>query len=254
MAFSLEQNLDPSPETRGGFEADGRNRKVVAVWGMPAVSVHFDLHTPVSHRRARLEAYIADTYRSTYQARISQFYPLLLGMNITGETEAVVGLRPGFCRPMFLEHYLDLPIEQEIAALARCPVDRASLVEIGNLVSTRRGGSQLLFVVMAAALERAGYQWMVFTATPQVQKLVRRFNVELHDLANAEARQLGLQAEDWGSYYATRPKVMTCNIPKAMAVARGRRSMNILLENYRDAIDSLAKCLRDHRRLRGNRH
>jgi len=246
MAYSLEKAIRFNPDA-GRFPA-------APVAEQSPLAIDFELHTPESQHRDRLESCIAETYQSAYQARIAQFLPLLLGMNIAEQPLAVVGFRPGFCRPMFLEHYLDLPVEQEVAAVARCPVDRASIVEIGNLVSTRKGGSQTLFVIMTAALEQAGYQWLVYTATPQVQKLVRRFGVEMHYLANAEAERLGLEAEDWGSYYATRPRVMACNIGAAMAVVRGNSAVRALLVRYSGAVDSLAQSLRDHRRLRERHH
>jgi hypothetical protein len=210
---------------------------------------NFALHMQKNAGRDQLEADIRAKYREVYDASLQAFLPVLLNMSCAGKNQAALGLRPGYCGSMFLENYLDVPVEQSLAALVKQPIDRSSLVEIGNLVSRCKGGSQLLFVVLAATLYEAGYRWMVFTATPQVKKLIERLQFSPLELASANPEVLGEQASVWGSYYRTRPKVMVANLEQAMAAGRSSGVLHKTLEYYQPVVTRLAQCLRDHRRM-----
>ncbi|MBV1932298.1 MAG: thermostable hemolysin [Porticoccaceae bacterium] len=217
----------------------------------------FALHSVTSMQRKQLESYIAKQYNGIYGATITNFMPSLLSMSRAGQLQAAVGVRPASDETLFLEHYLDKPIEQEIAALAKLPVDRQSVVEIGNLVATGKGGSQLLFVLMTAVLEAAGFQWFVFTATPQVEKLIKRLHFCPYPLTYADARRLdnpccdatgsASQGESWGTYYDSRPKVMAGDIRHAMAIIRASSRLVRVVQQYHGKISSLAELLRDQR-------
>jgi hypothetical protein len=94
-------------------------------------------------------------------------------MDQVASSAARLGMRPAASAPeLFLEQYLDRPVEQEIAARANCPVGRDGIVEICNLAADQRGASRHLFVLLTAVLAAASYRWIVFTATPQVEKLI----------------------------------------------------------------------------------
>ncbi len=222
--------------------------------GEPMAPVQFDLHGHSHRRREQLEDYIKEKYKQIYQARISEFLPLLLSMNYSRDPQAVVGLKPGSCGHMFLEQYIEMPIEQGIASLARQPVDRHSVVEIGNLVATQRGSSQLLFIILTAVLEEAGYRWMVFTATPQVEKLIRRLDFNPLVLASADPGKLGAQARNWGNYYDTQPRVNVGSIQQAITVLRANPAINNVLHNYQLVIDDLAQRLYHYHRCQCHHH
>lgn len=216
-----------------------------------ATDVQFELHTEASADRDRLQHYIAEHYQQIHGARVTEFLPLLLAMQ-NGETPlAALGLRPGGCGPMFLEHYLDNRIEQTIAERARQPVFRGNMIEIGNLVATSPGSSQLLFVVLTAALAAAGYRWMVFTGTPQVRKLINRLNYNPITVSAADPARLGDMALKWGRYYSNGPQVMAGSIPDAFDTLCNTGHGGFLIETHRTLIDGLAQCLRDHRRICG---
>ncbi len=238
-------------------------QQAILVEPQPPV-IQFDLHSPGSMERVALETYIASQYKRAYRARISSFMPSLLSMNRAERFEAAVGVRPAQDDSLFLETYLDKPVEQEIGTLAKRPVDRRKVIEVGNLVATAKGGSQLLFVLMTAVLDAAGFQWFVFTATPQVEKLIKRLHFCPYPLAYAdawrldhsgldakgfncksqEAENLNSSADDWGSYYDSRPKVMAGDIAHAMAILRGRSRLARVVEQYQDEIARLAVSLR----------
>ncbi|MYM64914.1 thermostable hemolysin [Pseudomaricurvus sp. HS19] len=210
----------------------------------PQALPDFVLHDADSPQRQQCEHYITSQYSTVYGARLKAFLPQLLSMSRDGELQACVGLRAGAETPLFLEHYLDMPVEQAIAAVCRRPVNRHSIVEIGNLVSTQGGGSLLLFLLMAESLEKAGFQWLVFTATPQVEKLVKRLGVEPCFIASADGERLGAQLQDWGSYYRSRPNVMAVNITSALQAVREHELLGRILEQHGASSDRLGRELR----------
>ena len=211
-----------------------------------------DLLNPWSIDRPDLEQFIADRYRQVYDARLNHFLPLLMRVQMHGRTLAALGLRPGCCGPMYLENYLGGPIEQAIAKHARAPVQRASIVEVGNLVSACPGSSQSLFLVMAAAVHKAGYRWMAFTATRQVRKLLKRLNYHPILLERADATCLGEDASRWGRYYETQPQVLAGGICAAMENMLGNAAMRSVLDRYQRRIGFLADRLKHQRHCYGN--
>lgn len=204
------------------------------------------LHDPASADRPPVESFIKRIYADAYGARISAFLPLLLELRNDSGGRAVLGMRPAGGKPkLFLEQYLDRPVEQEIAARASCPVGRDSIVEIGNLAADQRGASQHLFVLLTAVLAAAHYRWMVFTATPQVEKLIQRLQYSPIALSQVDPARIGEQVSDWGRYYDTRPRVACCDLAGAMNVARANPATARLLHDNAAAIEAVARGIVD---------
>lgn len=173
------------------------------------VPQHSQLHLqlPGDHRRAEVESYIYQCFAEQYQAHIDHFLPNLVTLQCNHHISAAVGFGNAAETPLFVEQYFERSLEQAVSAALCQPIDRSQIAEIGNLASNRRGSAYLLFCVIAHLLYRMGYQWMVFTATPQVEKLLRRMGLEPIALATADPAKLGDKAELWGSYYQVKPTV-----------------------------------------------
>lgn len=213
----------------------------------PAAGVF--LHTCSSQARAGAEALIRASYRSAYGARVSEFLPFLLELRHDDAVAAVLGMRPARRdEHLFLEQYLDRPIEQEIAAATGRPVLRGDIVEIGNLAAAARGLSVPLFLVMAAALAAADYRWLAFTATPQVERIVAKMNYAPLCLRPVDPARivelLGGRAAQWGTYYETRPRVMCCDLATALHAGSQLSRVAGLLQAYGPAIERVARQLR----------
>lgn len=214
----------------------------------PAAAGRFFLHTHSSPARAEAEALIRSVYAAIYAAQVSEFLPLLLESRGRKGSMAVLGMRPARRgEPLYLEHYLDRPIEQEIAARSGRPVLREDIVEIGNLAANAGGLSTPLFLVMAAALAAADYRWLAFTATPQVERIVARMNYAPLTLREVDTGRLGERARQWGSYYATRPRVMCCDLADALRHGAELAPVAALLHQYGPTIDCIAASLRAYR-------
>jgi hypothetical protein len=199
------------------------------------------LHGPTSAERHLAESFIQQTYAKAFGARVSNFMPLLMELRDDNGGRAVLGIRPASSTsPLFLEQYLDRPIEQEIAAQANCPVGRDGIVEIGNLAADQRGASKHLFVLLAAVLAAANYRWMAFTATPQVEKLIERLHYSPIALRRVDPDRIGDQLHDWGNYYDTKPRVAYCDLRGAMDAARNHLGPARLLQDNAVAIAAMA--------------
>jgi len=108
-----------------------------------------DLHDKNSAGRATVEAYIGQQFNDIYGASIRDFMPLFLSISCRSKPITALGIRPAGDRDLFLEQYLPRPIETFVSKVAGEFVSRREITEIGNLVATQRGGSQLLNFIKA---------------------------------------------------------------------------------------------------------
>lgn len=161
------------------------------------------LMDPVHPDRPGAEEFVRHTFARTYGARLASFYPLMLGIRRgAGAYAAVAGVRPAGGEPLFLEHYLDAPVDSVLG------VDRSRIVEIGNLSPAGAGQARWLICMISAFLTGAGFFSVVFTAVPALSNAFRRMGLPLSRLGDARAHRLPPSAaEDWGTYYEQRPEV-----------------------------------------------
>lgn len=164
-------------------------------------------------RRESLETFIRERFALHYQARIRHFMPCLLGLHANnGEVQGAVGLRSAQRRPLFLERYLDEPIEQAISRRCGREVPREEIVEVGNLAAFGNGSARLLIVALTNLLVAQGFRWVVFTGTPALLNSFQRLALTPIALGLADPARMGDELADWGSYYASRPQVMAGEI------------------------------------------
>lgn len=171
-------------------------------------------------RRAAVQDFIRERFAAHYQASVRHFMPCLFGLEADdGSLHGAVGCRSAATQPLFLEHYLDEPIEDRIATRAGTTVDRADVVEVGNLAARGAGLSRLLIVALTRLLATEGVRWAGFTGTPALINSFRRLGIVLHGLAPADPRRLGVDREqwraEWGTYYDAGPQVMVAEVPGA---------------------------------------
>lgn len=196
-----------------------------------------------SGKRKAVESYISKRFKDVHQANVDHFLPILMTVSHLDELGSAIGIQLGSQGPMFLEHYLSSPVEQQIAALERKPVSRNQIAEIGNLVITHKPSGFILFLVLASALHKAGFKWMTFTATPVVEKMINRLGYAPFFLAEANAGCLGDAAKEWGCYYEKQPRVMVGNIDDAMSHLEQTPVLKNLVSAYDDDIDVYAGLL-----------
>lgn len=163
---------------------------------------------PDSPQRAETEAFIKAVFARHYDARVNSFAPNLVRFEQDERTVAAAGWRSAEQEPLFLERYLDQPIEQAIGQQAGREISRARIVEVGNLATTRNGSSLHVIVNLAREFDHLGYEWVVFTATRELISVFSRLGLPLLALSKADPARLGDEAWQWGSYYDQNPIVV----------------------------------------------
>lgn len=165
-----------------------------------------------SARRAETEAFIRMVFSRHYGADVTGFAPELMRLEQAGRTVAAAGWRAAGSGPLFLERYLDQPIEAAITRLAGQPVRRERIVEVANLAADKPGSSLQVILKLGALLDRRGHEWVVFTATRQLVGIFTRLGLPPLALAPADPARLGDEAGAWGRYYETAPVVVAGRI------------------------------------------
>ena len=172
--------------------------------------------------RDRLEAYVAAVYRSHYGARVTHWAPTLVALAAERRILAAAGYRDG-AEALFLERYLDAPIERAIAAHTGTRVERREIVEVGHFAAEQPGDGRRLLPVLARHLAERGYRWVVSTATRELRVLLARLGMRPLALARADPAVLGADAADWGCYYEHEPVVVAGDLLRSLPVIEGGR-------------------------------
>ncbi len=160
-------------------------------------------------RRADVEAFIAQRFLEVHGARISSFMPQLLALfDDQGQVLAAVGVRSAGCERLFLEYYLDIPVEQAIGECATASVDRERIVEIGNLASRDRPACRRLFQLLARHLYSHRFEWAVFTGCSSLHRMFAALGIETLGLGRALQARLPQEQQTWGGYYEDNPQVV----------------------------------------------
>jgi hypothetical protein len=190
------------------------------LWSAPPVLREYG---PGDPGRDAIEAFIARVFRERFGATVRGFAPNLVALcDDDGSLLAAAGHRSADGGPLFLERYLDAPIEQHLRGAAGAPVPRRRIAEVGHLAASRAGEGRRLIALMAPALAAQGFDWIVSTLTQELRQLFVRLGVAPLALGVADPAMLGAQAGDWGSYYDHRPLVQAAQLPLALQALRRR--------------------------------
>lgn len=159
--------------------------------------------------RAQAEDFIKSIYKKSYDASIEIHYPVIMSVqNADGDLLAATGFRFAAKEPLFLEQYLDAPIDNIIHT------QRSKIVEIGNLASQGGGASLYLFAALAAYLNYQEISHAVVTSTDFLERRFRQMGLRPERLAKADPSLLIGQGESWGSYYSTQPHVIAGSVTR----------------------------------------
>ena len=169
----------------------------------------FELVGAGDPRRAGLERFIADAFQASYGARVTHFCDTLVGCRDAGGAwSAALGYSLAASGPVFLEQYLDAPLETDIGARLGRPVTRQEVVEVGNLAASCPGQARALIMHTTDLLYHMGLHLVAFTATASLLNSFGRLRLQPRFLAPADPARLPQSGRDWGSYYDTQPQVM----------------------------------------------
>ena len=160
-----------------------------------------------------VEGFIYDAFKYAYGAEIDHFLPQLMAVRRGEKIEAALGLcHADDHSPLFLECYLDAPLEQILAEQFQLPISRQRIVEVGNLAAAPPGAARYLFMALNAYFLGAGTEWAVFTAVPRVINSFAKLGIQLQPIAEATIERLPEPQGIWGSYYESQPQVVVGNV------------------------------------------
>ncbi|MDD5301073.1 MAG: thermostable hemolysin [Gallionella sp.] len=165
---------------------------------------------PGAADRAEIEQFISDVFHQAYGAKIKRFKPCLMSLrDQDNKLVAACGFRSAALGPLFLETYLDRPIEAVLSEHVGFPVERNDIVEIGNLSVAEPGMARYLITAINDQLYDTSNQWGVFTAVPMLRNAFLKLGMHPETLGIADKNRLPPEEQaEWGSYYAQNPKIM----------------------------------------------
>ena len=171
------------------------------------------LHEHTGIERAEAETFIGSKFAIYFGARIDAFMPRLFSLKSNaGEMCGAFGLRYA-TRKLFLEQYLDFPIEHEIALRSGHIVQRRVIVEAGQFCGSYPGMVRLMIRLLTHHLHNEGFEWVAFTGTTSLRNAFARLGLGPIDIRAADVTRLPQQQQSaWGSYYDCMPHVFVGHI------------------------------------------
>lgn len=200
----------------------------------------FDVREHLGTARFEIETFIRQCFAEAHGARVTHFMPRLFSLRAKGgDLIAAFGLRPAASERLFLETYLDRPIEAELRQRLGVSVRREEIIEVGNLSALYPGAARWLIVALTAMLYEEGYRWVVFTGTAALRNGFTRLGLRPVELGEATLGHLQPQERaDWGSYYAHAPKVMAGDIAYGYRALLLQRNLAHLLRAGVESVEA----------------
>lgn len=174
--------------------------------------------------RSLVEKFISDIYLQRFGAHIHSFAPKLIALTHEESIVAAMGIRDAKQERLFLEQYLDIPIDTAIHDIGFESTSRDQIVEVGQLAAAQAGQGRQLMRLVVPILADLGFQWVASTVTRELRQLLIRLGVVPLTLGNASPNRLGSQVHEWGSYYEHSPVVVAGRIlPALETIARNAK-------------------------------
>lgn len=169
--------------------------------------------------RHELETYVADAFLRRHGATIQSFMPTLLSFRDgAGTLRGVIGIRGAAPHSLYLEHYLERPVEDAMASAIGRPVERRAIVEVGNLAGSNCRTAMRMVALVPAYLLARDYRWIVFTATAAVRGILQGLGAPLVELARADGARVSNGPDRWGRYYDSDPRVLAGYLPASRRI------------------------------------
>ncbi|MFK8019850.1 MAG: thermostable hemolysin [Pseudomonadales bacterium] len=185
----------------------------------------FSSHLSSSHERVEIERYIGDVFYRYHRACLDYFLPELFELrSARGVLSAAIGVGCLQNRPVYLERYLSMPVEQAVSAALGFDVTRADIIEIGNLACSSAGASRLIIGELAHELHARKLRWAVFTGTSMVTAVLHKMGINSSCLALAHGECMGNELSNWGTYYTHNPRVLVVNVAQVVSACGTTKS------------------------------
>jgi hypothetical protein len=149
---------------------------------------------------------IEQRYATVHGATPAFLYPHLMAEDRLGRIRAACGYRRASAGPLFLESYLDRPVEHALGEAVGRTIPRRDIIEIGNLAADNAPAMVSLWATAANDLGHDS-EFVVAVLTAGLRRMFGRLGIGLLEIMPARDDRLGGEAGHWGSYYANDPVV-----------------------------------------------
>jgi len=124
-----------------------------------------ELYEHVGQDRTAAEKFIRQRSGENFGSCVGIFMPRLFSLrNQDGDICGAFGLRSAN-RKLFVEQYLDSPIDKIIATRAGRLIERRHIVEVGHFSGTFPGAVRAMIELLTERLYSEGVEWVVFART-----------------------------------------------------------------------------------------
>lgn len=185
-------------------------------------SFEVNFSRPDATDRAGIEQFISEVFRQAYGAKLRRFKPCLMSLrDQDNRLVAACGFRSAAHGALFLETYLDRPVEAVLAEHAGFPVKRSEIVEVGNFSVIEPGMARYLIAAINDRLYHTSNQWAVFTTIPMLYNVFIKLGMRPEILGVADSNRLAPEERlEWGSYYEHKPQIMALRRIERRAIPR----------------------------------
>jgi hypothetical protein len=167
----------------------------------------FSIVDGASGSRKMLEDRVRSGFGTHFGACIAGFMRQLTAYRHASGATGVIGIRSAADESLYLENYLEEPVERIISRLAGCPVGRCRIVEVGQFVVDDREIVVDFFLDLVPFLRSLGFDWICFTGTDRIRAILARMGLQGYPVAPATAERVNHLGDRWGTYYDNDPVV-----------------------------------------------
>ncbi|MGH8121972.1 MAG: thermostable hemolysin, partial [Rudaea sp.] len=173
----------------------------------------FELFEHTGSDRAIAEEFISRRFAQSFGARVEAFMPRLFTVrNQDGFICGAFGLRSA-THKLFVEHYINRPMEEVIAMRTGETILRHRLVEVGHLSGAFPSAMRATIRLLTECVHREGAAWIAFTGTSSVRNCFRRMGLSPIAIQVAAIENIPTDARAvWGNYHDHSPWVFVGSV------------------------------------------
>jgi len=164
-----------------------------------------DLHSEAN-------ALIKSEYYRHFNCQLKSLTSTNISLKVDNKMVATTGYRSAGQASLYLEQYLDQPIEQLISKNFGQPIDRCQIVEIGSFALGSDEYALPFMFQLAPLFSDLGYRWATCTVTRTIKRYLDKLGVDSIYLAKADPTRVIGGEDSWGTYYDHQPVVLAGNI------------------------------------------
>ncbi len=188
-----------------------------------------------------VEDYIYRSFKKKYSANVKYSFPYVLTLNYKKRICAAAGIRLAESGPLFLERYLQYPVEQETGMCFKTAVRRESIVELSNIISVWRGNNKLLLMLLIDLLHKVNREWLLLLSNREVEDALKKINFTTIRLSDISAKILNGEKEQWGSYFNDNSRIILCHVPSTLIILRQKALMKFPLTLFSSQLVEIAE-------------